>query len=209
MSIKDLAYAGIETAFNRYLALDPAARSAIARMHGRVIAIEVVGFGQTLYLIPDPQQLQILSSYEGEPDCTIRGTPLALSRLSDQKASSDQLFSGEVEIRGNTELAHQFGKILGAMDIDWEEQLSRYSGDIIAHEVGNLLRGMQRWGRESLNTLGLDLQEYLQEELRVLPVKPELDDFTDAVDTLRDDSERLQARIERLRQTLNDVEASR
>ena len=206
MTITALSYATLEAACNRYLALDPDSQHALAKLHGRVIAIQVLGLGQTLYLIPSPGQLQILAEYEGEPDCLISGTPLALSRLSNPKESSDQIFSGEVEIRGNTELAHQFGKILGAMDIDWEEQLSHYTGDIIAHEVGNLFRGLHHWGSRSLNTLGLDLQEYLQEELRILPVQPELDAFIEEVDTLRDDIERLQARIERLRNNLHQAD---
>ena len=208
MSFSTLTYAGIETALNRYLTLDPAARQAIAAMHGKVIAIEVVGFGMTLFMIPGPERLQVLSSYEGEPDCLIRGTPLALSQLSDPDKSSDQLFSGNAEIRGNTELAHQFGKILGAMDIDWEEQLSRYTGDIIAHEVGNLFRGVSRWGKKSLNTLGLDLQEYLQEEINMLPVQHEIDEFANQIDELRDDIDRLEARIERLKHNLSRAEKS-
>jgi len=202
MSISGLAYAGLEGAINRYLALDPVAQQQVAALHGRVIAFELLGLGQTLYLIPGPDRLQVLSRYEGEPDCTLRGTPLALARMSDTKASSDQLFAGEVEITGDTQLAHHFGKILATIDIDWEEQLSHYTGDIIAHEVGNFIRGASHWGRRSLQTLGLDLQEYLQEEIRLLPVKPEIDHFLTGVERLRDDVERLQARMERLRDRL-------
>lgn len=198
MTIHDLTYAGLEEAINRYLALDPGALGALAKLHGRVIAFEVVGIDKTLYFIPGPGRLQVLSQYEGEPDCRLRGTPMALFRMSDQRASSEQLFDGTVAISGNTELAHQFGKILGTIDIDWEEQLSRYTGDIIAHEVGNLFRGAGHWGKRTLDTLGLDLQEYLQEEQQLLPVKEEIDDFLQQVDTLRDDVERLQARINRL-----------
>ncbi|MES9900438.1 MAG: SCP2 sterol-binding domain-containing protein [Sedimenticola sp.] len=199
MTIHDLTYAGLEEAINRYLALDPHAVEQLRQYHGRVIAFEMTGLGQTLYFIPGPARLQLLSKYEGEPDCRLRGTPFALFRMTDQRASSDQLFDGTVEISGDTDLAHSFGKILAAVDIDWEEQLSRYTGDIVAHEVGNLFRGVSHWGRRSLDTLGLDLQEYLQEELQLLPMKPETDSFLNQVDTLRNDVERLQARIERLK----------
>ena len=202
MSISGLAYAGLEEAINRYIALDPEAQAQIARLYGRVIAFELVGIGQTLYLIPGPSRLQVLAAYEGETDCTLCGTPFALARMGDPRASSDQLFAGEVAISGDTELAHRFGKIMSAIDIDWEEQLSRYSGDIIAHEVGNLIRSTTHWGRRSLQTLGRDLQEYLQEELRLLPVKPEIETFLCDVDRLRDDAERLQARVERLHHNL-------
>ena len=124
--------------------------------------------------------------------------------MGDRQASSDQLFSGTVEISGNTELAHQFGKIIGGMEVDWEEQLSHYTGDIAAHEVGKLFRSTGHWGRRTLETLGLDVQEYLHEELRLLPVRPEIEAFMTDVDTLRDDVERLQARIDRLKKKINE-----
>jgi len=194
-----LVYAGLEEAVNRYLDLDPEAKRRMAQLHGRVIAVEVIGLGQTLYLVPGPGRLQLLADCEGEPDCRLRGTPLALAQMSHPRASTDQLFSGEVEITGDTELAHQVGKILGSMDIDWEEQLSRLSGDLIAHHAGSLLRNAGRWGRGSIETLGLDIQEYLQEELRLLPARQEIEGFLSGVDTLRDDVARLQVRVDRIK----------
>ena len=80
-----------------------------------------------------------------------------------------------MEISGDTELAHQLSKILGTMDIDWEEQLSHFTGDLIAHRVGNLFRTARDWGANSSATLGLDIQEYLQEELRLLPGRLEIE----------------------------------
>ena len=197
MSFSAFAYAGLETAFNQYLELDEHAHQAMTKLHGRIIAIEILGLGSTLYLVPGPQRVQILEAYEGAPDCCISGTPLALARMRDSRAS-DQLFSGAVEISGDTELAHQLSKILSGMEIDWEEQLSRFTGDLIAHWLGNLLRRARAWGVESSTTLGLDIQEYLQEELRLLPGRSEIEEFLNAVDTLRDDAERLQARLDQL-----------
>jgi len=205
MSLAPLTYAGLEQAFNRYLQLDPDSREAMGRLHGRVIAFDVEGLGRSFYLVPGRSgEVQLLAHYEGEPDCRLQGTPLALARMNDHRASAEQLFSGQVKIEGDTELAHRIGKILGAMDIDWEEQLSRYTGDLIAHDIGNLVRGAARWGRATLDTLGLDLQEYLQQELQILPARPEIEAFLAEVDQTRDAVERLQARVERLQNRLRN-----
>ncbi len=198
MSLSGVTTAGIEQVLNRYLHLDPAAAAKMARLHGKVIAFELIGLGQTLYLIPGPAGVQLFSHHEDPPDCTLRGTPLALARMGNPKSSSDQLFSGEVKISGDTELAHRFGKILGGMSIDWEAQLARHTGTLVAEDVARLFRDIAGWGRRSLDVLELDLRELLQKELRILPERSEVNRFLAEVDELRDASERLEARIARL-----------
>jgi len=200
MSIAEASLALLEQAINRYLALDPEASRKIEALHGRVIGIDLVGLDGRLYLIPGPAGIQVFGHFEGEPDCVLRGTPLALMNMRDEKGSTEQLFGGRVEIEGDTELGHRFGKILASLDIDWEEQLSHLTGDVLAHQIGNLARSITGWGERSAHTLGRDLQEYLQEEKRLLPTRYELEHFYREVDTLRHDVERLEARIRRLRE---------
>ena len=199
MTLTAVALSGLEAALNRYLALDPAASERLAELEGQLICIEVLGLGLRIFLSPGASGFKLLSNYEGEPDCTLRGTPLGLARMGSTADSADQLFSGQVEIAGNTELGHRFGNILSSLDIDWEEQLARVSGDLVAHEIGNGARALNRWGRRALNNLGMDLQEYLQEEVRLLPTRFEVEAFLADVDTLRDDEQRLEARIVRLK----------
>jgi ubiquinone biosynthesis protein UbiJ len=120
--------------------------------------------------------------------------------MGGEQSGSDQLFSGDVEISGDTQLAQHFSHFMNTLEIDWEEQLSKLTGDVVAHEVGNLLRGFSEWGQDQLTTSRLNLQEYLTEELRLLPSRCEVEEFLADVDTLRDDLDRLDARIGLLRQ---------
>ena len=204
MTISAAALASLEQLLNQAIRLDPEAPARLVPLHGRVIRLELVGLGLSILLIPEPGGMQLLSRFEGEPDCTLRGTPLDLARMRSSRESADQLFSGAVEIEGDSGLARQFGEFLSALDIDWEEQLSRLTGDVIAHEVGNLARGLFSWGRQLRRTSGMNLQEYLQEELRLLPSRNEIESFLADVDQLRDDVERLSARLDRLQRQLAD-----
>lgn len=200
MSISDLAFASLEEAINRCIALDPDAADKLARLHGRVIAIEIAGPELRLYMIPGPGRLQVLSRFEGEPDCLLRGSPMALACMDSKgEKGAEQLFSGKVEISGDTELGHRFGTILGGLEIDWEGQLAHFTGETLAHEIGDGLRSVAKWGRRSLETLGKDIREYVQDEARLLPERQEIKGYLDRVDTLRDDVERLEARINGLR----------
>lgn len=198
MAIPDAVLAGLEAALNRYIALDPEGAARLVPLHGRLIAIELAGFGTRLTLIPGPNGLQVFGAYEGEPDCLLRGSPLALARMGLAERKEDQLFGGEVQVAGDTRLAQEFGAFIAGLDVDWEEQFSRLVGDPIAHQVGSGLRSVGDWGRKSSDTLTQDLKEYLQEEGRLVPTAYEVQGFLDRVDTLRDDVERLEARIERL-----------
>jgi ubiquinone biosynthesis protein UbiJ len=204
MSSSEFFYAGVESALNRYLDLDPVARERLDRLHGKVIAIDVRGLGLSLFLIPGPGRLMVSGGYEGQPDCRLRGAPLALARMANRQRNSEQLFSGEVAISGDTELAHRFGNILADMDVDWEEQLSKVTGDGFAHGAGELVRDLLGWGRQTAGNLGMDVQEYLQEEIRILPNRIEVEEFLEEVDKVRDDGERLEARIRRLERRLTE-----
>lgn len=203
MPAQQAALLGLEAALNRLLRLDPGAAAALSRFHGRAVGIEVLGLGLALFFIPDAGgRLQVLADIEGEPDSLIRGTPLDLARSALAGRKEDALFAGRVEIRGDTDLAQRFTGVLGALDIDWEEQLAQLTGDVVAHEAGRAARTAGQWTGRTGRIAAQDLREYLQEELRVLPTGYEVTEWLDEVDRLRDDVERAAARIARLEAAL-------
>lgn len=194
----------LETALNSYLRLDPEAAARMAGLAGRCIAIELHGIDLTLFMLPGAQGIRILEHVDVEDgvDTTLRGTPLALARLGLGTDTGKTLFSGDVTISGDVETGQAFKSILDDMDIDWEEQLSRLTGDVIAHQIGNFARRTQQALRHGKATLEQDLGEYLREELRLLPARIEVKNFSAGVDQVRTDTDRLAARILRLQKTL-------
>lgn len=198
--LRSAALAGLESMINGLLALDPDASARLARLHGKVIGLEVRGFGLRLYFVPTPGRLLLQGRVEQEPDALLIGSPLALASIGLGDDKVGELFSGRVEIQGDVDLAQRFGRILGQMDIDWEEHLSHLVGDVAAHESSQLLRKTGHWLGESRQSLELGLGEYLQEETRLLPRPEEVAGFNKGVDELRDGVERLLARIHLLEQ---------
>jgi len=199
MSVPELALAGLEEALNQYVSMDPKTAAELAKLHGRAIALEIAGPEIRLFLIPGPGRLQVLRLYEGEPECVLRGSPVALARLSVAKEKGvDQLFSGQIEVTGDTELGRRFGAILGALNIDWEEQLAAHVGDFVAHDIVDGVRFFADRGRRTVDSVGQSLAHYIQTEAKLLPERPEVQDFVSKIDTLRDDFDRLQARIDHL-----------
>lgn len=190
--------AGLEAVLNRYLRLDPDAMARMAALQPRSIAIELTPLHLTLYVVPGENGIQLRSRLESGPDTVLRGTPLGLAQLGLGSQGGKALFSGNVVIEGDVETGQAFKAILDEMDIDWEEQLSRLTGDAIAHQLGNTARRAAGALRDGRRTLEQDLGEYLQEELRVLPTRIETENFSADVSRLVMDTDRLTARIRRL-----------
>lgn len=193
----------LEQAVNAALALDPYTLQRLGRLDGKVIAIDIRGTGQVLYAAPHKSGLRLMAHYDGEVDTTLRGAPLALLRMSAGK-TGEGLFSGEVTIEGEVETGQQLQRTLHQLDIDWEEHLSRLTGDVIGHQIGQTLRGIAAFGKQALTTFGLNLGEYLQEERALLPANGQLTAFVNEVDELRMAADRLEARIKRLRHALHE-----
>jgi len=202
IQLPDTVLAAAEAAVNRLLALDPEGAARLKPIQGRVLRVELTGFGTRLHLIPSDTGLMLYGDYDADPDCIVRGTPAALLRMAVAEHREDQVFAGAIRIDGDNGIAQTLGDVLKGLDIDWEEQTSRLLGDTLAHRIGLQSRAAGRWSRRTGDVLTRDLREYLIEEGRLLPGHDDMRAFLDGVDTLRDDIERLQARLERLAKRL-------
>lgn len=181
----------VNAAVNRYLNLDPDTETRLASLGSAAIGVELVGLDVRLCVTVVDGRLQIGAFRDQAVRCWIRGRPAALAGLM-MNGRSD----GEVSIEGDAELASRFRQALAA-DIDWEELFSKYLGDGPAHQLGEGARGFASWLSDSRKSMEANLGEYFREEVRVLPTRPEVDEFAAEVDILRNDCDRLEARVAR------------
>lgn len=127
-------------------------------------------------------------------DAKLEMPPAALARwLVDRNAASR---TGAVA--GDTGFAEAISFVAANLRWDFEEDLSRVTGDIAAHRIGEAVRGLRQWRTQLQQSVQANIAEYLTEERRVLPTRLQTDDFLRAVDELRDAAERLEKRLERL-----------
>ncbi len=199
MIIKPLLIGTLEIALNQYLSLDEDVSLFLTPVAGKVIAINILPFNETIYLCPTIDKIQVLESYLPEVDASISGTLSALGLMGLSSTPMRSIFRGEVKIEGDTNIAHKFQQIFDKLDIDLEEKLSQFTGDIVAHKIGNLFRSSQKWTEESVETFKLNTREFLQEETRDLPAGPEADILYSQIDEIRSDFDRLSARVNKLK----------
>jgi len=203
MLIKPLLINVLETALNQYIALDENSGDFLAPLAGKVIAVTVQPFAETVYLCPSAEAIQILDQYPDQPDTRLTGSIFALGLMGLSSKPMRSIFSGEVKIEGDMHTGRKFQELFAKLDIDLEAKLARYTGENVAHTISEFFRGSQNWSRESIETFRLNTAEFLQEETRDLPAVPEMDIYYGQVDELRTRFDRLQSRIERLEQSLD------
>ena len=81
---------------------------------------------------------------------------------------------------------------------DYEEDLSRVFGDILAHRIGDTGRALAQWQRDSFDSLTRQTAAYWTEERPLIAARPQIEQFSRDVDTLRDDTARVEKRVEQL-----------
>lgn len=192
-----LLAATLETALNQLLALDEQSARRRQPLHGKVLQLELREL-KPLWLVFSPSRVDLLTRYEGQPDATISLALSALPRLRDPNQLTPLIREGKMDLAGDTSLCNQVAQLFSELQIDWEGQLARYTGDVIAH---SLCRGAQQL-RHTLQQQGellrQDLAEYLTEELRLAPGPLEVACFCDDVDALKRRFDATALRLEKL-----------
>lgn len=189
----------IANILNRNIRATTPARELCRKLEGTVVAVRVRDTALATWFIVHDGMLELTTEVDTEPDVLISGSLVTLARMAGESGAS-AIRAGELELAGDPVLAEQFQKLLNYAKPDIEEELSGVVGDIAAHRLGEFARGVGRWTREAGSTMGANIREYLQEESRDVPSRYEVDHFASDVDALRDDVDRLEARIKRLQE---------
>lgn len=124
----------IETVTNKVISLDPEAKARLDRLNQKVIAFDLTDIQQKLYFIIDEQYILVKAKTDKAPDAELSGTIGSFFNLA-AGDDSDPIFKGEVRFSGEISTAQNFQKFFNQLDIDWEEHLSQYIGDIAAHQL--------------------------------------------------------------------------
>ncbi len=189
--------ARLQDVLNRNVAGSRRAQELTRRLDGRALELEVTNTPLKIFMEARDGRIVLAERRDTPADARLAGTPLALLALAGPEAEG-RLRSGKVRIEGDAEIAQAFRDLLEQTRPDLEEELSQIVGDVAARRVANLAREVLAFGRRATDSLATSAAEYLQEEGRDVPARIEVEEFLRDVDQLRDDVERLEARITRL-----------
>jgi ubiquinone biosynthesis protein UbiJ len=189
----------IEAELNRCIGESTAARELLARLAGTSFAVHVEGLGVTGVLHADGERVR-LDSDAAAATATLSGTPFDLLRLLRADGVTG-VKRTRAALSGDLEVAERYARMLKLARPDLEEEVAKWLGDVPAHALGELARGMGAWLQRAGAALRMNTAEYLQEESRAVPAPLAAQAFYSDVEQLRDDVERLAARLQRLEQS--------
>ena len=189
----------IESLLNQHIQESSTAQDRLFALAGRSLAINIQNFGTNLRL--DAEQTRLGVSMISDDSivattATIFGTPLTLLNLLNVSTLADFRAAG-VEFSGDIQTAEAFAELLRLARPDLEEELSHLVGDIVAHKMARSVRRVKGWGTRAIDALTMDTSEFLQEEIRQLPPRVEVESFSREVERLREDTDRTAQRVDK------------
>ena len=185
-----------EAAFNRGIVSSSTARTALTRLTGRTLVVEMLDTRLSITVTAAENRLLLHGEGTDKCDARIKGTLFSLISLMLDHQGEQRV--GRVVVEGDAEIAQQFRDLLKLAAPDLEEELARRFGDVTAHQIGRASRTAFDWGRKEIATFGENMSENLQEENRTVVPKVEVEEFAGEVDKLREAVDRLDARVGKL-----------
>lgn len=168
---------------------------------GKVAQFDFVLVKAKLIILEDGS-LALTNDYEGEtnaPEANIYLPPSLAMRI----IAGDEAAKMLVKIDGDSHFAAELSKVLQNMRWDIEDDLSKITGDITAHKIGELTKNsFTTMRRQAIDSAEM-LTEFWQEEKNILAKKRHVEQFNTDVDTIKSDAARLEKRLQKIEKLLS------
>ncbi|HYD56413.1 MAG TPA: SCP2 domain-containing protein [Burkholderiales bacterium] len=180
----------LAAALNHVLRTESWARERLAPFAGQTVEVRPA-FLPALRLRIEPDGLVAAGDAAADLVVTIKpDAPAAALKNEDSLLRA-------VEASGNAKLAEAVMALVRHLRWDYEEDLSRVFGDVVAHRMGEGLRALAAWAPDMAQRFSESFAAYATDEAKLVVGRPEHERFAADVSALRDAVERLEARVRR------------
>ncbi|MDX6020804.1 SCP2 domain-containing protein [Scandinavium sp. V105_16] len=198
MPFQPMVTAGIEGVLNTFLWRERALKPARQRLLGKVLRVELKEFTAPLVLVFSEQQIDVLSAWEGEADCTVSTRIGVLPQLRNRQQLTSLIRSGDLEVQGCLQVVQNFVALADLAEFDPAELLAPYTGDIVAEGVSKVLRGGANFLQRGVQRQQRYVAEVITEEWRMAPGSLEVAWFAEESAAVVRAVEALTKRLEKL-----------
>ncbi|MCG9639643.1 SCP2 domain-containing protein [Vibrio sp. Isolate34] len=197
MPFDPLVTAVIETSLNTFVNDDPALVRRLSRLKGQIIQVNLKELNKTLTFVFS-QQIDVLSEYEGQPDCYLSLNLSVLPELREQSNITKLIKQDKLILEGDIQLAQKFAQLMTDCKPDLEEWLSRVTGDVVAHTLVQGVKSVGGLVAKQATKHQNHLAQVLTEEWKIAPAPLEVAHFCDQVDDVKSSAARLEAKLNAL-----------
>lgn len=200
MPLDTLITAMVETSLNALIRQDAQSLQNLARLKGKILRIRLTDINKQLVFVFS-QQIDVLAEFEGDLDCEL-ALPISSAHKLKDKANLTSLIKQDLlHLEGDIDVIQQFSTLLSQLDVDIEQWLSHYTGDVFAH---TLVRGVEKIAKSVKQTHKKQqayISELLIEEWRIAPGALEMACFVDKVDDIQKQVVDLELRLNAFEKT--------
>lgn len=193
---------------NKTLALDPRSVEILSNLNQKSIILEIKEFKflPKIEISFEDQKLHLSKSKHGSlfytnSQAQVPSTPIIISgpliAFFMLLITKDSIQAGRfgLKVEGDIETGQKIQDLFMNLEIDWEEPLSKLTGDPIAYYIGRMFKSFKKRQRVFITDLTETTVEYLQEEIALIPSQFAFESFIQNIETLNDHIQRLDAKI--------------
>ena len=156
----------VEKALNRIINVN---NIDLAHIDNKIINLRVEDIDLSLFFLCLNSRIFVINNtHSKKTDVEIRMNKSSFLSLIKGAPLEDLIEKEDIEINGSIKTAQQLADLLAASSIDMEELVSKYTGDIVAHQIGLSIKQIKNI---SLKNNG-SIIDNLKEELTTILLAP-------------------------------------
>lgn len=195
MTAMPLLTAAVENVLNRMLYQDRGLKAARQRLKGKVLTLKFSELSRPLVLVFSEQQLDVLSDWQGESDCTLSLALPVLAELRDRQKMTGLIKQGRLDVQGDLQVIQQFSALIDLAELDPAEYLAPLIGDVAAQGLCRTAVRLFSFIRNDIAGKQQQLGEFITQEWRAAPGALEVAWFCEETAALDKQLDALEARL--------------
>ena len=221
-----LALSAVESMFNRWIDLDAATRLQLNQLQGKLLRVVIDSPQLSVDVLFDQNAVRLSPTVLGmndhkpsifeqrpyDPAYSIYSatTTLSVSNLVElaKLLQAETGGTGNIRLQGDLSLLQQLQRILAQASPDLAAQLSPWIGAVPAGQIRDIIQQGKQNVSRILSSSTAHAAEILSEDSQLLAARWQMEQFKRGSRELRQDIERLQAKLKQLQGSVARKEAS-
>ncbi|MBF7073927.1 SCP2 sterol-binding domain-containing protein [Glaciecola sp. MH2013] len=200
-----LLSAAIEVALAKLLSFDDDSSKLLAPLVSKQCIIQlhelpfplVFSFSENAVAVSSAEQH---SEHKVSPklthdQCSIDLSLFIINEIKDTSNITRLIRDGKLDFDGNLQIAQNMSALFNGINIDIEEVLSQYVGDIAAHTTMQQVHKFKRFAKHNHQLAMGALSDALLDEKRIAVRPIMVENYIQEVNELRDSTDRMEARV--------------